>query len=166
MAVNQYSQSEAMNSSEALEDSVASKSNDTLDETQLTNIGIGLLGFSPISATSGKLNTNIGFNRIGQSLSIILRTAFKEVPMLPILGSNLDKFLFDPLDEVWDEVVKHEIEETILKLEPRITVVETNIFHEADQNKAIVEITYRLTNTNIVKVFRDTIVTSNGGDVI
>ena len=41
-----------------------------------------------------------------------------------------------------------------------------DIYHENDENKAVIEVTYRLANTNIVKVFRDTIVTANGGDVL
>ena len=145
---------------------LSNKSNDSLSALQLKNMGIGLLGFSPISATSGKLNVNEGFNRIEQSIRIILRTILGEVPMLPILGSNLEKFLFDPLDDIWDDSVELEIQTALTQLETRIAVMSVDIYHENDENKAVIEVTYRLANTNIVKVFRDTIVTANGGDVL
>ena len=162
----QYSQAEGLDTSDSIADSLQARSNDTLSDLQLKNIGIGLLGFSPVSATSGKLNTNEGFDRIAQGIRVILRTVLGEVPMLPILGSNLDKYLFDPLDDVWDDAVTLEIQSALTKLESRIVVMDVQIFHESDENKAIVQITYRLTNTNIVRIFRDTIVTANGGDAL
>ena len=164
--VTQYSQSKVIDSADALADSLTSKKNDTLSALQIRNIGIGLFGLSPISGTTGMLNTNVGFDRINQSLKVILHTVKGEIPMLPKLGSNLDKLLFEPIDDVLDDDLRLAISEAVGEFEPRIKVMEINISHdERVFNKVRITISYVLTNTNIVHQFEDTIYTSNGGVV-
>ena len=166
MAVVQYEQDKVIDSADALADSLSSKNNDTLNALQLHNIGVGLLGFAPISGTTGMLNTNVGFDRINQSLKVILHTVKGEIPMLPKLGSNLDKLLFEPIDDVLDDDIQFAITEAINAFEKRIKVMAVNISHdERVLNKLHVTITYVLTNTNIVHDFEETIYTSNGGVV-
>lgn len=141
--------------------------NAQLDDTQLAGIGKGLLFDNPFSSTSGRTNTNVGFDRINQSLDIIFSTVLKEVPMLPILGSTLDSFLFETIDGILDEYLELAINDAITKLEPRIVLLATNISHEEkDNNKIIITLEYRLTKTNICNQFRKEIVTNNGGDVL
>jgi phage baseplate assembly protein W len=166
MSVVQYEQDKVIDSADALADSLSSKNNDTLNTLQLHNIGVGLLGFAPISGTTGMLNTNVGFDRINQSLKVILHTVKGEIPMLPKLGSNLDKLLFEPIDDVLDDDIQFAITEAINAFEKRIKVMAVNITHdERVLNKLHVTITYVLTNTNIVHDFEETIYTSNGGVV-
>ena len=62
----QYEQSDSIDTADALADSLSSKNNYLLSELQKKNIGVGLLGLSPISGTTGMLNTNVGFDRINQ----------------------------------------------------------------------------------------------------
>lgn len=166
MAVVQYEQEKVIDSADALADSLSSKNNDTLNDLQLHNIGIGLLGFAPISGTTGMMNTNVGFDRINQSIKVILHTVKGEIPMLPKLGSNLDKLLFEPIDDVLDDDIQFAITEALNAFEKRIKVMSVNIAHdERILNKLHVTITYVLTNTNIVHDFEETIYTSNGGVV-
>ena len=167
-SITQYSQDTLTDSVGSLEDILtSSKNNDQLDELQITNIGVGLYGDSPFSQTTGKLNTNIGFDRINQSFKVILRTVTGEVPMLPILGSYLSNLLFETGDEILDESLELAITTAIGTLEPRVRILTTTISHdEIDMNKICITIEYQLTNTNIVYVFRDTIITGNGGDVL
>ena len=166
MAVVQYEQEKVIDSSDALADSFTSKKNDTLDAIQLHNIGIGLLGFAPVSGTTGMLNTNIGFDRINQSLKVILHTVKGEIPMLPKLGSNLDKLLFEQIDDVLDDDLEIAITDAINEFEPRIKIMDLQISHdERIMNKVHVTVTYVLTNTNIVYQFEDNIYISNGGVV-
>ena len=166
MAVVQYEQEKVIDSADALADSLSSKNNDTLNELQIHNIGIGLLGFAPISGTTGMMNTNVGFDRINQSIKVILHTVKGEIPMLPKLGSNLDKLLFEPIDDVLDDDIQFAITEALNAFEKRIKVMSVNISHdERVLNKLHVTITYVLTNTNIVHDFEETIYTSNGGVV-
>jgi len=166
MAVVQYEQDKVIDSADALADSLSSKNNDILNDLQIHNIGIGLLGFAPISGTTGMMNTNVGFDRINQSIKVILHTVKGEIPMLPKLGSNLDKLLFEPIDDVLDDDIQFAITEAINAFEKRIKVMSVNISHdERVLNKLHVTITYVLTNTNIVHDFEETIYTSNGGVV-
>lgn len=167
-SILQYSQEETLDTAGALEDILAaSKKNGQLDALQIRNIGIGLFGDSPISSITGKLNTNIGFDRINQSFKVILRTVCGEVPMLPILGSKMNELLFEPIDEVLTDTINVAISSSLQKLEPRAKILTLNVdTDEKDQNKLHLTIEYVLTNTNICYVFRDTIVTGNGGDVL
>jgi len=160
----QYKQNTAIDSQDALEDSLASKNNDSLNALQIQNIGVGLLGLSPISGTTGMLNTNVGFDRINQSLKIILHTVKGEIPMLPKLGSNVDKLLFEQIDDVLDDDLQFAITDAINQFESRIKVMEVLISHDDRvQNKLYVTVSYLLTNTNIQHEFEETIYTSNGG---
>lgn len=160
----QYNQNSAIDTQDALEDSLASKKNDTLNALQIQNIGIGLLGLAPISGTTGMLNTNVGFDRINQSIKIILHTVKGEIPMLPKLGSNVDKLLFEQIDDVLDDDLKLAITEALNEFEPRIKIMEVLISHdERVLNKLHVTVSYILTNTNIQHEFEETIYTSNGG---
>lgn len=162
----QYSSTSENSSEYAIEEAFTSKKNDTLNELQKRNIGIGLLGLAPISGTTGMLNTNIGFDRINQSLKIILHTVKGEIPMLPKLGSNVDKLLFEQIDDVLDDDLQFAITDAINEFEPRIRIIEVVVSHdERVMNKIHVVVTYRLTNTNIVHDFEETIYTSNGGVV-
>ena len=162
----QYSQADVLNSADAVADSLTSKKNSDLTELQLHNIGVGLFGLSPISGTTGMLNTNVGFDRINQALKVILHTVKGEVPMLPKLGSNLDKYLFEPIDDVLDNELKYAITDAINEFEKRIKILDVTLIHdERNLNKLKIIIEYVLTNTNIVHQFVDTIYSSNGGVV-
>ena len=168
LRVAQYAQEDTVDSAEALEDILTSSTkNNQLDSLQIANIGIGLLGDSPFSSTSGKTNTNIGFDRINQSLRCIIRTVLEEVPMLPILGSNISNLIFEPIDEILEDTLEISLRERLSLLEPRIKIRDIVISKDnRDENEIGVYIEYQLTNTNIVGVFRDSIVTGNGGDII
>ena len=162
----QYSQESAIDSADSISDALTSKKNDDLTALQKKNIGIGLFGFSTVSETTGMLNTNIGFDRINQALKIILHTVKGEVPMLPKLGSNLDKLLFEPIDDILDDDLQLAITDAINDFEPRIKIMDIAISHDDRiMNKVHITITYVLTNTNIVHIFEETIYTSNGGVV-
>lgn len=163
----QFSQEDDLSTLDFLTDALASSKNNELDLTQIRNIGTGLLYNSPFSAISGEINRNEGFDRIDQAIKIILNTMTTEVPMLPILGSSLDKILFDQIDEITVDAIKISLEQTLANLEPRIKVMSLVISDEAkDENKVEVFVEYRLTNTNMVHKFRTTINTDNGGDVL
>ena len=162
----QYEQSDSIDTADALADSLSSKNNYLLSELQKKNIGVGLLGLSPISGTTGMLNTNVGFDRINQSLKVILHTVKGEVPMLPKLGSDVDKLLFEQIDDVLDDSLQLAISSAVEEFEPRIKIMEIIISHdEKDLNKVHITVSYVLTNTNIVHQFEETIYTSNGGVV-
>lgn len=164
--IKQYAQGDLIDSQDSIADAMTSKNNDTLSELQKRNIGEGLFGLSPISEITGMLNTNIGFDRINQSLKVILHTVKGEIPMLPKLGSNLDKLLFEPIDDILDSDIQFAITDAINEFEPRIKVIDIDISHdERILNKVHISVTYVLTNTNIVHQFEEDIYTSNGGVV-
>ena len=141
----------------------ASDNDSKLTSLQRDNIGVGLDGSSPISSVTGKLSTNGGIRRINQSIYCIFHTNFKDIPMLPIIGSDINELVFEPNDEILESQVTVFLQEALAKLEPRIIVNEITCVRE--ENQLHVSVFYVLTNTNIRGVFKDTIVTANGGDV-
>ncbi|AMM44852.1 sheath initiation protein [Bacillus phage SP-15] len=135
-----------------------------LDELQLRNIGKGLDLTSLFSTITGKVNYNQGFDRINQSLFIIFGTLFSEAPMLPILGSNLSHLLFEPSDDILEELVELYLREAIENLEPRIAV--SRIVVNTDDHYVYITVEYILTNANIAGQFDYRLTRQTRGDYI
>ena len=60
----------------------------------------------------------------------------------PNLGSGVSKLLFDNIDDITAAVIRDEIEETIIKYEPRVKLDNVNVKPNYDNNEFDVTITY------------------------
>ena len=58
------------------------------------------------------------------------------------LGSGVSKVLFDTVDEISSSVIRDEIEETIIRFEPRVKLEDVNVKPDYDNNEFNVTITY------------------------
>ena len=67
--------------------------------------------------------------------------------MLPILGSNVHYALFEPADEVLEDLLELYLSEAIEKLELRIQA--SSISVEIDEHMVAVSVRYVLTGTNM-----------------
>jgi phage baseplate assembly protein W len=76
----------------------------------------------------GYLHTQWGVDQIKSDLLILLMTNPGERIMLPQYGTNLNKFLFEPNDELLRQEVKNEIITAIKNWEPRVTITNIEIF--------------------------------------
>ena len=86
-------------------------------------------------------------NAIAQSLKTLLLTAHYERPFNPDLGSNLKKFLFEPVDNITTTIIQDSIYQTLENFEPRITIQEVVAAPDFDLQRYDVSITFFVKNT-------------------
>ena len=86
-------------------------------------------------------------NSIAQSIRNLLLTGFYERPFKPNLGSNLRKFLFEPIDAITTSLIQDSIFETLRNYEPRVNVQQVVAAPNYDDNRYDVEVTFFVRNT-------------------
>lgn len=86
-------------------------------------------------------------NAIATSIRNLLLTSHYERPFNPDLGSNLKKFLFEPIDNVTTSLIQDSIFETIKNFEPRVTVSEVVAAPNFDEQRYDVYVTFFVKNT-------------------
>lgn len=86
-------------------------------------------------------------NSISQAIRNLLLTAHYERPFNPELGSNLKKFLFEPIDNVTTSLIQDAIYQTLTNYEPRVTISEVVAAPNFDENRYDVSVTFFVKNT-------------------
>ena len=81
-----------------------------------------------------------------RSVRNLLLTNFYERPFQPNLGSNLDKLLFEPVNNLTASLLKSDIENTITNYEPRVTLDYVLVNPNVDQNDYTVTIQFYVGN--------------------
>jgi len=66
------------------------------------------------------------------------------------LGSGVSKVLFDTIDEISSSVIRDEIEETIIRFEPRVKLEDVNVKPDYDNNEFNVTITYDIVGIDVL----------------
>lgn len=92
---------------------------------------------------SKKLNENA----IAQSIRNLLLTAHYERPFKPDLGSNLRKFLFEPIDNVTTSLIQDAIFLTLKNYEPRIEIQEVVATPNYEENRYDITMSFFIRNT-------------------
>lgn len=85
-------------------------------------------------------------NAIAQSIKTLLLTSHYERPFNPDLGSNLKRFLFEPVDNVTTTLIQDSIFETLKNFEPRITIEQVVATPNFDLDQYDVSITFFIKN--------------------
>ena len=86
---------------------------------------------------------------IRQSIYIILMTRMKERAMLPDFGSNIHNYMFGVPDSDFELKINREIQEALMKYEPRIVNVNTTTDMRKVKNGVIyLNISYLVRSTN------------------
>lgn len=91
------------------------------------------LNFTP-HPVSGDIIPLTNANAIKRSLRNILFTNTGERPFNPEFGTNLNKFLFEPVSVVTELNIKLLIKETIRIYEPRISIIDISVAASDDEN--------------------------------
>ena len=109
---------------------------------------------------SGLEITNVGGIKVKvdnevlvQSVRTILSTVPGERLMMPLFGSNLKYVLFDPMDEITENVIATEIADAINNWEDRITVTGVEVESLYDLNVYSVTVKYVINTTGIYSEF-------------
>jgi hypothetical protein len=93
------------------------------------------------------VSKKVNENAIATSIRNLLLTNFYERPFNPELGSNLRKFLFEPIDNVTTSLIQDSIFETIKNFEPRVIISEVVAAPNFDEQRYDVYVTFFVKNT-------------------
>lgn len=86
-------------------------------------------------------------NAIASAIRNLLLTSHYERPFNPDLGSNLKRFLFEPIDNVTTSLIQDSIFDTIRNFEPRVTISEVVVAPNFDEQRYDVFVTFFVKNT-------------------
>lgn len=102
-----------------------------------------------IDAATGRFVMAENEEDIRQSIYIILMTRMKERAMLPDFGSSIHDYMFGVPDSDFELKINREIQEALMKYEPRIVNVQTEI-DKRDLGKGLIylNISYLVRSTN------------------
>ena len=81
---------------------------------------------------------------IARSIRNLVLTTPGERFFNPDLGSGVSKVLFETIDEISSSVIRDEIEETIIRFEPRVKLEDVRVKPKYDNHEFDVTITYTI----------------------
>lgn len=140
-----------------------SASKDDYTNSKLSMIGNGLYYDKLVSDVSGQGNIVSDIKRINQSIMLILSMALGEVPMLPDLGTNIHKMIFNGATPENNELIRVEVENRLREQEPRIDLLSVEANYD-DEHSVNIIVNYQVKNTNIKSRYIHNI--DSGGDVV
>ena len=79
---------------------------------------------------------------IARSIRNLVLTSPGERFFNPKLGSEVSEILFDTVDDISAAVIKDEIEQTIIKFEPRVKLEDVKVKGDFDNNQFNITVTY------------------------
>jgi phage baseplate assembly protein W len=85
---------------------------------------------------------------IRQSIRIILGTNHGERVMRPEFGAGLQSMVFQPVNTTTMSLVRHRVEEALVRWEPRIDSITVTVTAESDQGRLLIDVAYRVRATN------------------
>jgi hypothetical protein len=103
----------------------------------------------PFNITNGEIEWADYAKSIKQSVKIILLTRKGERIMLPEFGTNLRRYLFEPLDQTVREIIRTEIINSLYEWEDRIRDIEVKFANTESDGNLCVEVSYRVTGLNV-----------------
>ena len=90
-------------------------------------------------------------NSIKQAVKNIILTSPGEKPFQPLIGSSVNRLLFEPLDAFTADAVAEEIRTTINQYEPRVKLTKVNVTPIIEGNKLNVSLEYKIVGLPIVE---------------
>lgn len=115
--------------------------------------GKGFLGAGiafPLGLTEADhLRMNSLEDHVRQSIQLILETAKGERVMRPDFGSGLRDLVFSPVSSATLALVRHEVQDAVIRFEPRIDVLGVTVSITPDQPERLnIELKYRVRETD------------------
>ena len=87
---------------------------------------------------------------IARSIRNLVLTTPGERFFNPDLGSGVSKVLFETIDEISSSVIRDEIEETILRFEPRVKLEDVRVKPNYDNHEFDVTVTYTIVGIDVL----------------
>lgn len=101
----------------------------------------------------GSTRVNSGYDRLIQSMRIILATPVGSRFFLPSFGSKIHELLFQPNDLVFKDLLDYYIKDAIEKWEPRVKLVDVIIDDSVSKHEVDVTIKFKSKFSNSVDSF-------------
>jgi len=86
-----------------------------------------------------------GAEKIRQNVRAILATRYGERPMLREFGTKLASLVHDPNDDVLADLLKTQVQENLLRFEPRILVTDVQVDRDPDEGEVVLRLQYMFT---------------------
>ena len=90
-------------------------------------------------------------NSIKQAVKNIILTSPGEKPFQPLIGSSVNRLLFEPLDAFTADTIAEEITTTINQYEPRVKLTKVDVTPIFEGNKLNVSLEYKIVGLPIVE---------------
>lgn len=87
---------------------------------------------------------------VKQSVKNLVLTGRGERPFQPLLGSNIRKLLFEPVDEFTALDIEEQVRTTIDNFEPRIKILDLQVISEPDNNRFKLSLEFQMI-TNLAR---------------
>lgn len=99
----------------------------------------------------GRIVMNSLEEHVRQSILLILKTAKGERVMRPDFGGGLDKLVFEPLNPATATLTQHEVEDALIRFEPRIHVLNVAVTVDPRrEGELLINVEYRVRRTDTV----------------
>lgn len=96
--------------------------------------------------TSGDIKKDVNIDAIINSLKNILLTMKGSRRMLPEFGSNLQRLVFEPIDEITAREIGEEIIDSVRRWDNRIIFTDILVKPIYDKNEFYIGLTFKLQN--------------------
>ena len=116
-----------------------------LSATDKAFLGVGW-AFPP--AAHGDVDLAAYEEDIRQAVWIILATARGERVMRPGFGAGLRALTFEPISATTAALVRHHVEEALVRWEPRIDTITVDVSADPPRGRLMVDVRYRVRATN------------------
>ena len=80
------------------------------------------------------VNKHVDALAVINSVKNLILTNHYERPFQPEIGSNIQKLLFENMDNITAAAINREIHQTILNFEPRVNLTSVNVLPDFDNN--------------------------------
>ena len=90
-------------------------------------------------------------NAIKQSIKNLVLTVPGEKPFQPLVGSQVNRLLFEPMDAFTADAIKDEIINTIKQHEPRVDLQKVDVQPIYTQNRVNISVQYKIVGLPIVE---------------
>jgi phage baseplate assembly protein W len=124
-----------------------------VDRSEQAFLGSGMKFPPQANKATGRFNVSVGAQSVKESVYLILMTARGERALVPGFGSNLSRYAFMDVTLTNLTMMKSDVRRIILSQEPRISDVDVEIDPESKDECLIINITYRLADTNSIDNF-------------
>jgi phage baseplate assembly protein W len=116
-------------------------------------LGSGMKFPPQANKATGRFAVAAGEQNVKESIYLILMTAAGERELEPGFGSRLSRYTFMDVNLTNLSIMRREIAELIMTQEPRVSDADVDIDAESRDDCLIVNITYRIAQTNTADNF-------------